>query len=271
MKLQCLEEESIWRVIARQTDYLRRLLGTAIGFCLFGLGGVILCVTLFPGIALFSRDARQKQKHVRGVIRHTFRIFLEILKFLGVLEVRTSNLELIQDTRGVLIICNHPSLLDVVVIMSRLKNVQCVVKHKLWTNPVIGGVVRAAGYLRNDLAPDKFLEQCKAQLDSGENIIIFPEGTRSTPGQPIKLRRGLGNLAIATKATVQSLILECDPINFIKGQKWYSIPARRIIFHLRAGDLFSHANYQADGPRSLQVRALTRDIQKYYNRNLGYE
>jgi len=247
------------------------LIGTAIGFSLFGVGGLILCLTLFPLLTVVYRDHRQRHDRVRFVIRYTFKAYLWSLEFLGVIKVKTTDLEGLQDLKGVLIICNHPSLLDVVVIMAHLKNIQCVVKKELWKNPFLGGVVRAAGYIRNDLNPEQFYKDCKEQLNRGENIVIFPEGTRSIPGKPLKLHRSLGNLAIAAESDMKALTMDCHPITLIKGEKWYKIPLRRPVFHLKGGRFFPCMDYKSDLPRSLRVRALMRDIQQYYNRYLGYE
>lgn len=249
-------------------NYTWRLIVTGLGFALFSGGGFALCLTVFPIIILFSRDRYQRAYRVRYVISFIFRIYLMILEFLGAIKVNTSGLENLQTMRGSLVICNHPSLLDVVIIMSRLQSIQCVVKNTLWSNFLIGGVMRAAGYIRNDIDPELFLDECKKQLNLGENIIIFPEGTRSTPGQPIKLLRGLGNLALAAEANIQALVMDCQPITLTKGEKWYNIPPKRAIFNLQIGPLFPSSNYKNDHPRSIRVRALMRDIQQYYDRQL---
>ncbi|MBP9691794.1 MAG: 1-acyl-sn-glycerol-3-phosphate acyltransferase [Alphaproteobacteria bacterium] len=265
------EDTSSGNGIANKSNYLKRLLGTALGFSLIGVGGSILCLTLFPLITVLSRDDRQRHNRVRFIIRCAFKFYLKTLEFLGVIKLKASVSEDAQKIKGALIICNHPTLLDVVIIIAHLKNIQCVVKNALWKNPFLGGVVRAAGYIRNDLDPEEFYKNCKNQLDQGENILIFPEGTRSTPGKPIKLHRSLGNLAIAASVNIQALTLRCTPVTLIKGEKWYHIPISCPVFHLNAGRFFDCASYRQDLPRSLHVRALVRDIQHYYNRYLGYE
>lgn len=252
-------------------NYCRRMLGTILGFSLFGLGGILLCFTFFHVIILCTRNQQLRRQRIRSVIQHTFKIFLRLIEFLGVLKLNVHEMDSLSARKGCLIICNHPCLLDVVIIMSQLKNVQCVVKNQLWKNPFIGGVVRAAGYIRNDLPPEEFLKICQTQLKEGQNIIIFPEGTRTTPGQPIEMRRGLGNLALAAEADIQALMMTCYPTFLTKGQKWYNIPSQRAMIDLKVGSYFPIKSYQTEAPRSLRVRALMRDIQQYYNRNLGYE
>lgn len=190
---------------------------------------------------------------------------------MGVIDVKTSALRELHDLRGVLIICNHPSLLDVVVVIAHLGNLQCIVKKELWKNPFLGGVVRAAGYIRNDLDPEKFYKDCKEQLERGENILIFPEGTRSKPGVPIKLHRSLANLAFAAQADIQILTMDCRPVTLVKGEKWYQIPRSQPVYHLQGGKFIRCRDFQNHLPRSLRVRALTRDIQNFYNRYLGHE
>lgn len=250
---------------------LWRLLGTVLGFVLFGSGGFLLFCTIFQLISLLSRDKLASEMRVRKFLRYIFRGYLVFFRFIGVLKVDIKGIEDLQKIRGHLIICNHPSLLDVVVIMAYLRNVSCVVKHQLWKHPLLGGVMRQAGYIRNDLAPDQFLEKCQKQINAGDNIIIFPEGTRSIPGQPIKMQRGIGNLALATNANIQSLLMTCEPLSLTKTSKWYEIANQRVLLTLRVGQLFIIREFQSNVPRSLRVRALMREIQQYYERNINYE
>jgi 1-acyl-sn-glycerol-3-phosphate acyltransferase len=190
------------------------------------------------------------------------------LTFIGLINIQIQGLDELSGLKGKLVICNHPSLLDVVIIMSQLKNIQCVVKHKLWTNPFIGMVVQAAGYIRNDINPQSFLKDCREMLDRGENILIFPEGTRSLPSHQIIMSRGVANLALWAKADIQALTLTCTPAWLYKDSNWYDVPSRRVDFVLRVGDQFLFKDYNNDTPRSIQVRALMRKIKQFYERNI---
>jgi 1-acyl-sn-glycerol-3-phosphate acyltransferase len=52
----------------------------------------------------------------------------------------------------------------------------------------MAGVVWAAGYIPND-DPERFIEACVACLERGENLIVFPESTRTVPGQRYTRRK----------------------------------------------------------------------------------
>lgn len=270
------EEKSSSNAIEERLNFLWRLFATGLGFLLFGCGGVLLCLTIFPIIILFTQNKARRSNRVRAVICSAFRFYLSTLEFFGLMNIKTAGLEHLENLKGKLIICNHPSLLDVVIIMSHIKNVQCIVNSKLWSNPFVGLVVRSAGYIRNDIPPHSFLEECKQILADGENILIFPEGTRSVPGRKMKMFRGFANLALFAEADIQALTLNCNPSWLIKGAKWSDIPVRKVNILLKAGPLFSYKNDQSfqggserEQLRSIRVRALMRDIQHYYQGNLN--
>lgn len=105
-----------------------------------------------------------------------------------------------------IIIANHNSHLDVPLIFSVLP-----VRRLLRTHPVAAReyfarwrlLFRVLDYLfrpiwivRGDRAGDP-LKEMKERLESGDNIIIFPEGTRGSPGELIKFQSGVGMLAVA--------------------------------------------------------------------------
>ena len=92
-------------------------------------------------------------------------------------------------------LANHPSLIDVVVLISIIPNADCVVKAHLFKNPFLRGVVKNTGYISN-ADPEGLLVDCKKSLAAGNNLIIFPEGTRTKVGQAVKFQRGAANIAL---------------------------------------------------------------------------
>lgn len=259
-----MEEKSILSALSHRINFIWRLIATLLGFSLFGSGGLLLCLTIFPLIILITPEKHKREQRIRFVIRYTFKLYLSILQFLGLVRVNALGIQELRSMRGNLVICNHPSLLDVVIIMSCLRNVQCLVNSKLWSNPFVGLIVRSAGYIRNDISPELFLKDCEEMLARGENIIIFPEGTRSVPGKPIRISRGVANLALCAKADIQALTLRCSEVLLLKGAKWYDIPPKRADFLLEIGPKFFYESYNNGSHRAIRARALTNDILKFY-------
>jgi len=68
----------------------------------------------------------------RLVVMFGFRIYLRVLELSGIVVCDLSALDSLYNERSLIIIPNHPSLIDVVLIISRLPNVTCIIKARLW-------------------------------------------------------------------------------------------------------------------------------------------
>jgi 1-acyl-sn-glycerol-3-phosphate acyltransferase len=172
--------------------------------------------------------------------------------------------------RGSLIVANHPTLLDIVLIMSLVSNAQCVVKHQLWRNPFLGPIVRTAGYIRNDGEAEHFIGACRGALAAGGNLIIFPEGTRSVPGQRLRFQRGFAHIATLTGASLQLVAITCEPVTLIKGQPWYVIPDHLPTFRVEIDQRLETASFLAGRARSLGARKLVSHLESYYGGKLKH-
>jgi 1-acyl-sn-glycerol-3-phosphate acyltransferase len=161
-------------------------------------------------------------------------------------------------------------LLDVVILMAVVPNAQCIVKSELWNNRYLGVVVRRAGYIRNDLEPELLIAQCRASLERGANIIVFPEGTRSAPGATLRFHRGFANIATMTGAAIQPVVITCSPRTLCKGEPWWAIPARRPVFRVLANACLEPAAYSGYRYRSLASRQLVARMEAYYAEQLAH-
>ncbi|WP_373085040.1 lysophospholipid acyltransferase family protein [Sneathiella sp.] len=245
-------------------NYLWRLLGTGLAFASFGLGGLFMTLVIFNIISLITRDEALRIQRVRRVIYYAFRFFVFSLRAGGVIDSRFHGTERLATCRGCLIVANHPSLLDTVFLMSRMPDVQCIVKYELWDNPYLGGVMRAAGYISNNGDAAVMLEQCRNALSRGQNILVFPEGTRSVPGRAIKFQRGFANIATHFKSPIQLVTIKCKPSTLTKGNPWYAIPSRQACFDITFDQQLDMSDYLEHEPRSIKVRKLTRELEQYY-------
>ncbi|WP_374382053.1 lysophospholipid acyltransferase family protein [Dongia sp.] len=249
-------------------NYAWRLVGTGLSFAFFFGGGLFLAVTVFPLIALIVRPSRRRVRATQAVIHHTFRFYVGMLQLLGIIKLDVLGAEALRNGGGRLVIANHPTLLDVVILMSLIPHAQCIVKAELWRNRYLGGVVRWAGYIRNDLAPEALLEACKVAMAEGKDLIIFPEGTRSRPGEALQFRRGFANIALLSEAQIQLVTIDCRPIMLSKGDPWWKIPPRRSHFRIIVGERLDAAESLGYQYRSLAARQLVRRLQLYFTEQL---
>ncbi len=126
-----------------------RVLATGFSFALFGVGGVVLRVLVFPLLALCVHEPAAHQRAARGAVSMSFRAFVGVMRLLGVLRYEVRGLDKL-DRKGQLILANHPTLIDTVFLIAFVPNADCIVKGALSNNPFMRGPIRAAGYIRND-------------------------------------------------------------------------------------------------------------------------
>ena len=213
-----------------------RNFATALSFALFGLGGLSLAFAIIPVVAIISRvqspDARRNT--AQRCISLSFRIYIRIMQGLRAIDIRIDNAERLREDEGkpLLVLANHPSLLDYVFVTSLMSRCDCIVKKDLaQKNPFTRAIIRSAGYIANNDAGE-FFEKCSERLAQGRRILIFPEGTRSTPGQPMVLQRGAAQIAIRCRVPVRIIHITCEPTFLTRHQKWWYAPPRRPLFHI---------------------------------------
>jgi 1-acyl-sn-glycerol-3-phosphate acyltransferase len=225
-----------------------RLIGTGLSFTVFGIGGIILTVIVFPAISLFSRDEETRTRRSRAMISRSFRRFLWMMHALGVadFDVDPTTRKACSSDRGLIVVANHPTLIDVVQLLAEIPHGNCIVKKALWGNFFLGGVMRAANYVPNDMS-EELVSTCAEVLRRGETLVIFPEATRTVPGQRMRLRRGAARVALAAGVPMQVVHISCAPSTLTKAEHWFEIPKRRPCLRMRVGDRLNIGAFAMDG------------------------
>lgn len=242
-----------------------RLVWTGMAFVLFGLGGLLLTLMVFPLINLLIVDREKRSSVAQWLVHRAFRLHVSYMTTFGVIGVKMIGTEKLATDRGVLIVSNHPSLLDVVLLIAAMKRAQCIVKYQIWENPFMRGVVDAADYIRNDGDPEKLVEDCVLELARGKNIVIFPEGSRTIPGVPVKLQRGVANIAVRAGAPIRLVTIECVPPSLMKGQKWYQIPTLKSQFTITVHGLVDINRFMGESSPSIAARHLNAYLVEQFN------
>ncbi|MBC8413057.1 1-acyl-sn-glycerol-3-phosphate acyltransferase [bacterium] len=211
-----------------------RFFATGICFAVFGLGGLGLAIIVFPiSQVMMPHNFQDRNKRI---IRRGFKLFVNLMQYLGVIRFEIQGKYILEKDSSCLIVANHPTLIDYVVIGSMLDSCNCIVKEALWSNIFLSGVVRAAGYIPNNGAVN-VIESCRQSMLSNNVLIVFPEGTRTKYNTPINLKRGAANIAVRTNSPIRIIHIECVPSTLTKEEKWYDIPMHIPIYKLRVGEL----------------------------------
>lgn len=245
------------------------MLATGFCFALFGVGGLLLTLIWFPLCNLCYRDVRRRQAVSRATVQKTFAFFVRVMCWVGVIRLELHNADKLRDLRGRIVIANHPSLIDVVVMISLIPDADCVVKGGLWRNPFIGGVIRATGYINNGDV-EGLLKDCEHSLTGGSNLIIFPEGTRTMPGNACRFQRGAANIALRSGKDFQLVFLRVTPAFLTKGLPWYKVPSCKVDFIMDVAGQYEIAPYLEQNVTTA-VRQLTRDLEKLFNLELEHD
>ena len=196
-------------------EYLAMLLGLSFLalLCLVWLPFALLLRPLFPG--------RRGRRFGRAMIAFGFRIYLGFLHFVCASRFDLATLDRLRQAPPQILIANHPSLLDAVMIVSRLPNTVCVMKAGLMHNILLGSAARLAGYITNK-GPLEMILQAGQALDEGAHILLFPEGSRTAdlPLDPFSTSAAL--IARRSRVPVQSLLIRfCHPASeSYLGKNW---------------------------------------------------
>lgn len=176
----------------------------------------------------------------------------------GLLQMDASALAPLAAERGLIVVANHPSLLDALMLVAQLPLAACVMKASLLRNPFLGAGARLARYIPNASAHG-LVRQAVAELRDGAQLVLFPEATRSTrwPVNPFHSAAGL--IAKLTPAPVQTVFIDTDSPYLGKGWPLWRLPPLPIVFSVRLGRRF-------DPPRD--PHAFQAELEAYYSAGL---
>ena len=246
-----------------------RLGGTGFSFLCFGIGAMILAAVLLPIVARTSRVAGRRDLAAQLWIRRSFHVFVRMGILLRLWVVRFEGEDRLSGGPS-LIIANHPTLMDVVFLLSRIQ-ADCVVKREAWRNPVLRGIVQAAGYIPNDDGP-ALIDACADRLEQGRSVLLFPEGSRSPANGLNPFKRGAAHVALQTGCRILPVVVSCHPPALMKGQPWYALPNEVLRFSFKVGaplyarDLVS----EAPMPPARAARRVTEALTSVFQEGLSH-
>ena len=167
---------------------------------------VLLLLTVPPlWVALLIFPAgRWPDRVLKGCIRLVLRV--------SGCRLHVSGAEWLRACGSVMLVANHASYLDSIVLMAVLP-IDCrfVANHELKAVPVIGTAIRKIGHLTVDRSARRDQHAClRAMIDAlehGMSILVFPEATISPGLQLLPFRAGAFRAATETGRPVVAISL----------------------------------------------------------------
>jgi 1-acyl-sn-glycerol-3-phosphate acyltransferase len=200
----------------------------------------------------------------RTMISWGYGLFWRVARCSGMLRLDANVLDTLRNERGLIVVANHPSLLDAVMLVARLPASACIMKASLSRNPLLGPGAMLARYVRNDSTYHMVLRAVQ-DLQGGGQLVMFPEGTRTTcaPINPFQATFTL--IAKRAQVPIQTVFIDTDSPYLGKGWPLWRLPPLPICFNVRLGARFAPATAEQDHN---QQRS---EIEAYFAANVGAE
>ena len=214
----------------------------------------VLAALLFP---FLPRQLRQTVG--QRLIMAGFRYFIALMRASGVMCCDLGAIDSLRNDGPLIIAPNHPTLLDVMLVVSRLPRVVCTAKARLLNNPIFGASARLAGYIRND-APVHLIRESIRQLRDGRQLLIFPEGTRSRGATVGALKGGFAFIAQHAAVPIQVVFIDGNSRFLGKGWSLLRVPDFPLTYRVRLGPSIKVAGDCKDFVTALQ-RTYRRELQ----------
>jgi len=239
--------------------FMRRALRSLHAYLAFYLGLIalgMLCLCWTPFALLLGWVLPEEQANALGgwVISYCFRGYLFWLQFLGVCRFDLKALDVLAGEGALILAPNHPCLLDAVMVVSRLPRAVCIMKAALMNNLFLGAGARLAGYIRNH-SMRLMAHAAIAALNADRQLLMFPEGTRTTHDPVNAFMGGVGLIACHAGVPVQTLFIETDSGFLGKGWSLFKRPPMPVCYSIRLGRRF---------PPGDNAKALMSELEAYF-------
>jgi 1-acyl-sn-glycerol-3-phosphate acyltransferase len=232
---------------------------------LFWLFMVVSSLLLFPVAVLIWAVTVGFDR--RLVLLHRFTCFwASLYTWLNpVWRVRVDGREKIRPDTAYVMVANHQSLLDILVLFRLFTHFKWVSKIENFRVPAIGWNMTLNRYIklrRGDRASiERMMRACEQAIAAGNSIMMFPEGTRSPDGRLRTFKPGAFTLAQRTGAPLLPIVVQGTARALPK--RGFVLQGRHDI-HVRVLDEIPHASF-ADTP----VDALTEAVRNRIAAELG--
>jgi len=251
------------------TRYIKPLMDVIVTLLLWGyftLGFVLLFAPRYAAAALRRVDREAAFQRLNCLFFQGFFRLLGLITPGVTLNIRDE----VRTIRSSVIVCNHLSYLDPILLISLFGKQKTIVKNAFFNVPVFSWILRQSGYIPSQAGDDytslmiSNVENIREYLASGGNLFIFPEGTRSRTGRLGPFNKGAFSIARYCRAPIQCLMIRNTNRLFVPGRFRFNtcVPV--------AIDAEKISTFEPDyGDPAFRLSALIGEIRELYERRLA--
>ena len=248
-----------------------RSLGQIVMFSVFGVCGALIGAVVVPLTFIAIRDPARRIETVRRVVYYAARAYIGSLHRLRLIDLDVNGMGAPwrEDSQfGSLVVANHPSLIDALILLGSIRGCAVVAKRSLQINPFTWGSIYGANYVVNGDA-SRLVAVCLDRIAAGETLVLFPECTRTADDGMIRLRRGAAQIAVRTGCPVIPVTIEYSEPLLTKSSRWWLAPVARPRVRVVRHESIDPAQFLRDSASfTLAARRLNEHLQALYMKEL---
>ena len=248
-----------------------RVPAVASAFAGFWFFAVVLAWVVMPLVAidaLFHRGERSARvMRCQRILAFSFRAFHGYMRALRLVDARVAPLppRADGDTRGRVLVANHTTLVDMTAMLAEYPRVCCVAKDSMARSPFIGRLLRLCGFIAagtETMERGAAIDDACRWLDAGFDVLLFPEGTRSPPGEMHPFQRGAFEIAKRAGVSIIPIVMTCEPSALTKGRPFWRHPDECAV-------LTATPKAEISWKSCINSRTLRGDVESMYREWLG--
>lgn len=144
-----------------------------------------------------------------NILQKSWQIFIKLISAAKIIKVKVENLNKLQSIQSSIIVANHLSFIDVVILISIIPKTTCFVAKKAAENFLFKNIIKSI-FLPSGLEISDLKTKTKSMLDKGYNVLIFPSGTRHKISEKPKLKKGAALIAINAHKDIVPVKINID-------------------------------------------------------------
>lgn len=194
---------------------------TAALFLAFGAGCILVTLMIVP-LSLLPAGRKRKSLWISYLMHYVCRMII----------ASAVSLKFVRDnpygedfSRGGILIANHQSFLDIIMLLALTPKMVMVTNSWVWHSPLFGRLIRYAGFVCTESGHEDALARVEEKLSEGYIVAIFPEGTRSEDGKIHRFHNGAFMMAEKTVADIIPVVIYGN---------WRAIPKKRPFYIRRS-------------------------------------